>query len=428
MLSAAMNEKLTQVGSGTPMGTLLRRYWYPIAGVSELKRNPTKRVRLLGEDLVLYQDRSGTIGLLEASCAHRRVNLLFGIPEDVGLRCPYHGWLYDETGQCKEMPAEADDSTFASRVQLQSYPVQVHKGLVFAYLGPTPVPLLPSWGPWQADDVLWDIGLAEVPCNWLQIMENSLDPVHTEWLHRYFSGYVLQRLEDTGVRAKDDHWRPRPPVIPHEKIGFDIYDHGVVKRRMYKGGSEDDVSWRIGHPVVFPNMLSASQIRVPIDDEHTLYVWYQSHPMEPGDELQADEDVPVYRVPVPGVDENGLPTWELLDNNSGQDNMAWITQGSIANRSLEKLGGSDMGIIMYRRLLVQQMDIVLDGGDPMNVLRDPKKNKNLYIPNESEEGDQTWGSRKQRRFEKGLSTGSTGKYSVIGRQRAEASGHVPLPK
>ena len=423
MLTVQQNERLTHVGPGTPMGALFRRYWLPIAGSAELKANPTKAVRLLGEDLVLYKDRSGTLGLIEASCAHRRVHLLYGIPEEHGLRCPYHGWLYDETGQCLEMPAEAPESTFPSRVQIKAYPVQEHQGLVFAYLGPEPVPLLPDWAQWNRENVRWDVGLATVPCNWLQIMENSMDPVHTEWLHRYFSRYVLRRLEETGKRSKDEHWRPPPPVIPHVKIGFDVYEHGIIKRRVLKGGSEDDVSWRIGHPVVFPNMLSAGQIRVPVDDTHTLYVWYQAHPMEPGDEPQvASEDVPVYRVPLPGVDEDGIPIWELIDNNSGQDNFAWMTQGPISERQLEKLAESDKGIIVYRRLLMEQMRVVEDGGDPMNVFRDPEKNQDLYIPNESEEGDQTWGYRKERTFQGGLSTGSSGKYSVIGRQQATQQG------
>ena len=144
MLTKEQNDRLTQVGPGTPMGELMRRYWQPIAGVAELKKEPTKAIRLLGEDLVLYRDQRGQLGLIEASCAHRRVNLLFGIPEEKGLRCPYHGWLYDETGQCLEMPAEPPEPTFASRVQLKSYPVQVLGGLVFAYLGPQPGPMVPN--------------------------------------------------------------------------------------------------------------------------------------------------------------------------------------------------------------------------------------------------------------------------------------------
>ncbi len=194
MLTVEQNGRITRVGPGTPMGELMRRYWHPIAAAGELVKNPTKAVRLLGEDLVLYRNRSGTIGLIEASCAHRRGNLLFGIPEDEGLRCPYHGWLYDETGQCIETPAEAEDSTFATRVKLKAYPVEELGGLIFAYMGPDPRPLLPRYYPFVEPGMTRSIGWAVVPCNWLQVMENSLDPMHGEFLHRYFSNYVLERL------------------------------------------------------------------------------------------------------------------------------------------------------------------------------------------------------------------------------------------
>ena len=118
MPSAEENEKLTQVGAGTPMGNLLRRYWHPIAAVTQLDENPVRRVRILGESLVLYRDRTGQMGLLSDTCAHRRINLVYGIPEPEGLRCAYHGWLYDATGQCIEMPAEPADRTFPSRVKI----------------------------------------------------------------------------------------------------------------------------------------------------------------------------------------------------------------------------------------------------------------------------------------------------------------------
>ena len=421
MLNTEMNDKLTQVGPGTPMGALMRRYWQPIAGRAELENgHNTKAIRLLGEDLVLFKDRSGNLGLVDWACAHRRMNLLFGIPEENGLRCAYHGWLYEPSGQCIETPAEAPDSTFKDRVRIKAYPVQEKGGLVFAYLGPAPAPLIPNWGPWVEENVLWDIGWAVVPCNWLQIMENSLDPVHTEWLHRVFSHYAM---EQQGQLDEDNpnYWRAAPPVRPHVKIGFDVYDHGIVKRRVLEGGSEEDVSWRIGHPMVFPNMLHASQIRVPMDDTHTLYLWYSSHPMMEGDVPQKPEEVPVYKVPLPGVDEEGHPTWNLLDNNSGQDHAAWMTQGYVSNRSLEKLGESDRGIIMYRRLLNEQVKIVEDGGDPMNVIRDPAKNVALYVPDETEEGDMNWRGGSLQRTD-GVSTGNSGKYSPIGRAQALKKG------
>jgi 5,5'-dehydrodivanillate O-demethylase len=124
MLSVEQNDRLTQVGPGTPLGELMRRYWQPIAAVSELKENPTKSIKLLGECLVLYKDRQGRLGLLDEACAHRRVNMVYGIPENEGLRCPYHGWLYDHRGRCLEMPAEPPDSTFKNRVKMKAYPVQ----------------------------------------------------------------------------------------------------------------------------------------------------------------------------------------------------------------------------------------------------------------------------------------------------------------
>ena len=194
MLTKEQNQMLTEVGPGTPMGELMRRYWQPIAALSQLKENPTKAVRLLGENLVLFRDRSGTLGLIQESCPHRRVNLLYGIPEEHGLRCPYHGWLFDETGQCLEMPAEAPDSTFKDRVTAKSYPVEELGGMVWAWLGPEPRPLVPHWEAFVKDNVQRDIGWAVLPCNWMQIMENSLDPVHVEHLHQVFSNYVIERL------------------------------------------------------------------------------------------------------------------------------------------------------------------------------------------------------------------------------------------
>ena len=143
MLSAEMNERLTRVGPGTPAGELLRRYWHPIAGQGELTVEiPKKRVRVLGEDLVLFRDGAGRYGLVEEQCSHRSASLYYGFIEDDGLRCAYHGWKYDFTGKCIDMPFEADDGPMRDSVRQKSYPVQVFAGLIFAYLGPDPAPLL----------------------------------------------------------------------------------------------------------------------------------------------------------------------------------------------------------------------------------------------------------------------------------------------
>ena len=291
MLSVEQNDRLTQVGPGTPLGELMRRYWQPIAVASELKENPTKSIKLLGECLVLYKDRQGRLGLIDEACAHRRVNLVYGIPENECLRCPYHGWLFDQQGRCLEMPAEAPDSTFKNRIKMKAYPVQELGGLIFAYLGPEPVPLVPRWYPFVRDDVIRDVGWAVVPCNWLQIMENSLDPVHGEYLHRYFTNYVLERLgyiEDKGdlrgpggapgrARGKTpaDYWRTSAKVVHHNKVGFNVFEHGITKHRLLQGESEEtSPSWRIGHPILFPNFEHGAggggfQIRVPMNDTNT---------------------------------------------------------------------------------------------------------------------------------------------------------------
>jgi 5,5'-dehydrodivanillate O-demethylase len=449
MLTQEQNERLTRVGPGTPMGELMRRYWQPIAALSELKQNPTKAIRLLGEDLVLFQNRSGGLGLIEASCAHRRVHMVYGIPEDNGLRCPYHGWLYNSAGQCLEMPAEAPDSTFAERVQLKAYPVEELGGLIFAYLGPDPVPLVPHWGPFVRDGIR-EIGWAIVGCNWLQIQENSLDPMHGEFLHRYFSNYVLERqgfLLDRGslkhgrsfvpAPGMENNWRGGTKIAHHTKVGFTAFEHGILKHRLIEGEDEaTSPSWRIGHPILVPNIEHGSggggfQIRVPMDDTHTYYIWYSVRAPEEGeDPNQRPEDIPTYRTPMPGVNEDGIPIWELFDNNSGQDHMAWQSQGPVTQRWLEKLGQSDVGLIMFRRMLSEQMDIVEDGGDPMNVFRDPATNNEIVLPFDGQEGggednQNVYGYGGNRSVKVG--TGGSGKYSILGLESARRAGAV-LPR
>jgi len=373
MLTADENAAFTQVGPDAPMGRLLRWYWHPIAASSQLDENPVRPVKLLGESLVLYRDRSGTLGLIANACAHRRVNLVFGVPEEDGLRCPYHGWKYDSTGQCIQMPAEPADSTFPSRVKLTSYPVQELAGMVFAYLGPQPAPLLPNWDIMVTDGLLRDIGLQVVPCNWLQMQENDLDPAHLQWLHGRFANYALERL------GRPDLMRNRPggldPVSINDKRDWQLYEQGVMNYDKSRDGL------RMVRPSLFPNMNSfGSQFmyRVPMDDEHTLHVTYTAYPAPPGESAHQDS-IPYYVIP-PSTTPDGLPVWAELDNNGGQDIMAWVGQGPVVERDKEKLGESDRGIILFRDLLRRQLRIVEDGGEPMNTFRDSEKNVSISVP------------------------------------------------
>jgi 5,5'-dehydrodivanillate O-demethylase len=393
MLSAQENELITRVGKGTPMGELMRRYWHPIAAAAELDDRPTKAVRLLGEDLVLYKDRSGTIGLLDLLCAHRRVDLSYGIPEEHGLRCMYHGWLYDETGQCTEQPFEETvhparvsrpgaepgsnevvvKSGFKEKVKLAGYPVQVQAGLVFAYLGPQPVPELPQWEQLVSDNAIRDIAISHLPCNWLQCQENSLDPVHVEWMHSYFGQYIQKGPGFNGLLLD---------LPTHEKIGFNEFEYGVIKRRVFTGYTEEDDDWKHGHPILFPNILLVGsevsctfQFRVPIDDENTLHISLYTWHAAPGSTAPAQDVVPYREVPL--RDDEGRWIVDLVFN---QDYMAWVTQGPIAQRDLEKLGESDIGIILFRKMLRTQMDIVRDGGDPLCVFRTPAPAGGIKAP------------------------------------------------
>jgi 5,5'-dehydrodivanillate O-demethylase oxygenase subunit len=383
MLSVAENEELTQVAAGTPMGELLRRYWHPIAAAGELDRKPTKEVTVLGEELVLYKDRSGTLGLVGRRCPHRRVSLVYGVPEPDGLRCQYHGWKFDETGRCLEAPFEDTvnpQARFRDRISLPAYPVQVLGGLVFAYLGPQPAPLLPRWAPLTWDNCVHDIAITILPCNWLQCQENSLDPVHAEWLHGHYATWVREYMGATDAEIAEFRQQVRSP---HQRIAFDEFKYGIIKRRMVLGADETHDDWRIGHPVFFPNILlvgtpaqTTLQFRVPIDDSHTFHVSLYTWRAAPGKRAPVQETVPYRYVEL--INERGDYTYQTLTFN--QDYMSWSTQGPIAERDLEKLGESDKGIILFRKQLKQQLEMVRDGGEPLNVFREPGSNIVTDVP------------------------------------------------
>src|SRR4051794_10360911 len=259
---------LTQTGAGTPMGELLRRYWWPVAGASEFAEPDIRPVRLLGEDLVLYKDLGGRYGLLDRHCRHRRADLSYGYVEECGLRCNYHGRLYDADGRCLAQPYEDmahPEARLRDEVRIKAYPVEERGGLLWAHLGPEPRPLVPDWEFFSWPNGFRQIVLAEIPCNWFQCQENSIDPVHFEWLHTNWSR-VLKGQTDG----------PAPPT--HLKIGFDEFEYGFTYRRILEGQSEDDELWTVGRVCLWPNCLFTGghfEWRVPVDDSTTLSVgWF----------------------------------------------------------------------------------------------------------------------------------------------------------
>ena len=378
MLSAEENELLTRVGPGTPIGDLLRRYWQPIGGAEEMADRWTKRVRLLGEDLVLFKDRTGKLGLVAEFCPHRRASLFYGIPTQDGIRCPYHGWMFDGAGHCLEQPNETSGSTFKEKIVTAGYPVQELGGMLFAYLGPQPAPLLPRWDGFVGSHVIQMIGWASVKANWLQVMENSLDPVHTEWLHGALLEFVEEKNGNKFVMSRK-----------HLKIDFAEFEYGVYKRRLIAGASEDSDDWRVGHPVLFPNILSAGsgggvlwkmhayQMRVPIDDENTIVYWYNAYEPPSGVDVPRHliDRVPCYEIPF--LDAEGEYKLEVIDV---QDIMVWEMQGKIADRTREALGTTDRGVILFRGMLKRELEKVARGEDPMGTIRDPEKNVCIEFP------------------------------------------------
>ena len=281
MLSDARNRKLMEVGPGTSMGKLMRRYWQPIAAVSEFDDKHTKPVRLMGEDLVLYKDLSGNYGLLDRHCPHRRADLSYGYVEECGLRCNYHGWLYDETGQCIAQPYEDmahPEDNLKAKIQAKAYPVDAMAGLLWAYMGPEPVPLVPNWEPFTWQDGFVQIVFTEIPCNWFQCQENSIDPVHNEWLHSNWS----VRLRDQG-----EDYSP-----PHLKVDFKEFEWGFSYHRTRTGFEEDHELWTVGRVCLWPHCLFTGghfEWRVPIDDETTLSVgWFYNHVPKEREPFQQD--------------------------------------------------------------------------------------------------------------------------------------------
>ena len=379
MESVKQNKLLTEVGRGTPMGELMRRYWQPIGAAVDLESKWTQRVRLLGEDLVIFKDRQGRLGLIAEQCPHRRASFAHGIPTENGIRCPYHGWEYNAQGKCIHQPNEQDKCAFRDKVSTDAYPVQEMGGMLFAYMGPQPQPLLPRWDGFVAQNTIRIMGRTILPINWLQIMENSLDPVHTEWLHGHHYEFLK---EQEGIKVAIS--------TRHLKIDFKEFEYGMTKHRLLEGHSEDGDDWKVGHPIVFPNMLAVGngdeksryysfQMRVPVDDTHTMHLWFNAYVPPQGVTVPKHLLEKVHTYEVPFMDDKGE---YIVDNVDGQDMMAWISQGAIADRSLENLGSTDKGIVMYRRMLKREMQKVQAGIDPMGIVRDSARNERIDLPNE----------------------------------------------
>ena len=367
MLTSAKNELLTRVGPGTPMGNLLRRYWMPIGGASEFDKVAIKPIRLMGENLVLYKDTSGRFGLIDRHCPHRRADMTNGWVEPGGIRCSYHGWLMDETGACVEQPYEetAHPRPSKDNCRTKAYPVREVAGLLWAYMGPQPVPELPVWEPFTWENGFREVVLADVPCNWFQCQENSCDPVHFEWMHDNMS----HRL-----RGASDNTAPK-----HLKLKFEEFEHGFLYRRVREGQPEDSRYWTVGRVALWPNgfyLGSHFEWRVPVDDENTLSVAWFFVRVPKGREPYIQKTVPTWVSPI----KDAQGRW-ISSHVINQDIVAWVGQGAIADRTQESLRSSDIGITMMRQRFFAEIEKIAAGHDPLGVIRDPAAAGCVALPN-----------------------------------------------
>jgi nitrite reductase/ring-hydroxylating ferredoxin subunit len=393
MLSAEVNDRVTLTGPKAPAGALMRRYWQPAALADELAGNrPVKPVRLMGEDLVLFRDERGRHGLIGRACPHRGTDLAYGRLEDGGLRCAFHGWLFDIAGKCLQTPAEPDDSNLCGQLRHKAYPVIEKGGILFAYMGPGEPPALPRFDCFVAPATHTFAFKGMIDCNWLQSLEVGIDPVHTSFLHRFFhdedpkEGYG-KLFRDTSIdsempmtRIMREFTRPRIEV---EETGYGM--RVITLREIGAGKSHVRVT-----NLMFPNAfvipmsreMTITQWHVPIDDRrHYWYAIFTSFGAPVDKDEMRRQRLQLYELPdyVPrknrsndyGFDphEQAHATYTGMGADINvHDQWACESMGAIQDRTNEHLGTSDKAITAYRRLLRAAIDDAANGGRPLMVL------------------------------------------------------------
>ena len=383
MTTKAENETLTRVGRGTPMGEVFRRYWLPVGVSADLQDKPTL-VRILGEDLVLFRSRSGKPGLLGALCAHRRANLCLGNAAPEGIRCRYHGWLYDHDGRVLHTPSEPPTSTFKDSIRQTAYPVQELGGILFAYMGPRPVPELPNFDflAGEGERYVKVTGISN--CNWLQCVENGIDPLHVSFLH----ADVWTDLEvEPEMGFEETEWGlVHKAYRPAEESGMLNYrEHHLVLPGISIGGSQGrNLQGNAGTPP------TSCRWSVPIDDTHTLIIRLVYKPADNPGRFARDPIAPAWR-PI------SLEPFKEYRERKGDDpiTLGYTMPGVIATEDatlLDSLGPiadrenenllpmGDYGVVALRNLYMKQIDAVRAGRDPSGTIRDAAANSVIVIP------------------------------------------------
>ncbi|HWK93852.1 MAG TPA: aromatic ring-hydroxylating dioxygenase subunit alpha [Pseudolabrys sp.] len=395
MLSAEQNDLITRTGPGTPAGRLMRQYWQPAALVDELKGNrPIKPVRLFGEDLVIFKDDKGRYGLVGRHCPHRGTDLAFGRLENGGLRCAFHGWLFDIDGKCLETPAEPDNSNLCANIKQKAYPVVEKSGILFAYLGDGEPPAFPHFDCFVAPDSHTFAFKGLIDCNWLQSLEVGIDPVHTSFLHRFF--HDEDPTQSYGKMFRDhtkDADMPMTQImreVTRPRIEVDETDYGfrIVTLRQI---SDASTHVRVTN-LVFPNAfmipmsreMTISQWHVPVDDtKHYWYAIFTSFGKAVDKDTMRNQRLELYQLPdyIPNRNKSNDygfdPHEQECETYTGMgadinvhDQWACESMGAIQDRTQEHLGTSDKAIIAYRKLLRQSLEKSGKGEKPIMIVDD----------------------------------------------------------
>ncbi len=361
--------ELTRTGPGTPMGELMRRFWQPVCLSSELADLP-HAARILGEDLVVFRDKRGEVGVLLRHCSHRGTSLEYGIVSERGIRCCYHGWLFDIDGTVLETPGEPPDSAMKDTLRHGAYPAREYKGLVFAYMGPPDeqpeFPILDTYGKPDNEMVPYSVWH---PCNWLQVKENFVDPAHAYFLH---STITTVQFSDAWAEMPTFDWDETPDrqgmyYITARRVDKRVWvrsNHiwlpnvGQVGALLEKAEQEK-----------FFNRVSITRWTVPIDDTHAWIIGWRhfNKDVDPFDEGRRDECGPGS---VDFEGQTGNRSYEEKQRVPG-DWDAQVSQREIAVHALEHLGYTDGGVAMWRRILRRavrgEMDVTAQrpraGGD-----------------------------------------------------------------
>ena len=377
MLTNEENELLCRVEGDAPMGQLMRKFWTPIClseEVSEPDGDPV-HARIIGEDLVVFRDNEGRVGVMDEYCPHRRVSLVYGRNEDCGLRCLYHGWKMDVEGTVVEMVSEPAASTMAQKVKHKAYKVEEWGGVIWAFMGDqanVPAFVPPPWAPEKSAKV--SIAKVLIPCNWAQILEGAIDSAHSSSLHS--SDFVPARVG--GAEATDKNWlRPSTDKAPRMQVHRTPYGfrYAAIRRPITNAAQTDYVRSTVfvapGTVLIPPNNLyNVANVNVPMDDTNSVFYFiaWGDRATTPdtetwrkflGTSIGSDLDER-YR-PLRNVENRFWQDRQAMKagNFTGikgfpnQDIAMWVTMGPIANRSDDRLGASDLAIVEFRRQMLE---------------------------------------------------------------------------